>query len=190
MKQLLFFSILILLSFSSCKNNKTSSEEQPKTNHTIEQEAQTQNAIAVMNPKSGSNVTGKVEFRQEGKKVVMNLTLEGFETNDGKHAIHIHETGDCSAEDGTSAGGHWNPHGHDHGKWGTDNHHLGDITNLTISENGTTNFSMITEKWTLLEGENNIIGKSIIVHAQEDDFTTQPTGAAGTRIACGVIEQQ
>ena len=116
------------------------------------------------------------------------VNLKGLEP--GEHAIHIHEAGDCSSDDGKSAGGHWNPTDHDHGHLGVgDDYHLGDIGNLNAAEDGTVTLTGTTDKWSMKKGdENSILGHAVIVHAKADDFVSQPSGAAGTRIACGVIE--
>jgi Cu-Zn family superoxide dismutase len=139
-----------------------------------------------LEPKSGSKVTGKATFTEKGKQVVLHLEVEGAPP--GEHAAHIHEFGDCSAPDGKSAGGHWNPTTDEHGKWGVDHFHLGDIGNMTIKPDGKGEIELTTDKWSLAEGAtNNPSGKSIVVHGGVDDFKTQPTGNAGNRIACGVI---
>jgi len=111
-------------------------------------------------------------------------------TDNRLHAIHIHEKSDCSSDDGKSTGGHWNPTGTSHGKWGSpDGFHKGDIGNLTADENGKATVTLKTDLWCVgcQDDTKNVVGKAIIVHSGEDDFTTQPTGAAGGRISCGGI---
>ena len=137
-----------------------------------------------VNSKSGTQTAGSAKFTQTGKTVKMNLDIKNL--TPGIHAVHIHEKGDCSAADGSSAGGHWNPTSHNHGKWESHAFHMGDIGNLTANENGTATLVFKTDKWCLgCEDETkNIIGKSIIIHAKEDDFQTQPTGNAGGRVGC------
>ena len=143
-------------------------------------------ASAQMEPKSGSEVTGNATFVLEGDKVTLYLSLQNLPP--GVHAAHIHEFGDCSAEDGSSAGGHWNPLDMDHGKWNEAPFHLGDLGNVEADEVGNGPLTLTTSMWTIGSGAlDDVVGKSIVVHAAEDDFTTQPTGAAGGRIACGVI---
>ena len=137
-------------------------------------------------PKSGSTVAGKASFEQKGKEVVFKLDVE--KAPPGVHAVHIHENGDCSSPDGKSAGGHWNPTAMAHGQWGHEKHHLGDLGNMTVGADGKGTITLTTDKWALSGGgTNDVNGKSIIVHEKVDDFTTQPTGNAGGRIACGVI---
>jgi Cu-Zn family superoxide dismutase len=143
-------------------------------------------ALAQLEAKSGSEVTGQGMFELEGDKVTLYLSLQNLPP--GVHAVHIHEVGDCSAEDGTSAGGHWNPLTMDHGKWNEAPFHLGDLGNVEADEYGNGSLTLTTSMWTISSGAlDDVVGKSIIVHESEDDFTTQPTGGAGGRIACGVI---
>ena len=106
----------------------------------------------------------------------------------GVHGFHIHETGDCSAPDGSSAGGHFNPTGAPHGGPQSAERHLGDLGNITADASGNAEVNIHAGGVTLGEGENAIMGKAIIVHAGADDLTTQPTGDAGARLACGVIQ--
>lgn len=105
----------------------------------------------------------------------------------GPHGFHLHETGDCTAEDFTSAGGHFNPTGVDHAGPGAEVHHGGDFGNVEIADDGTGRLELVSSMLTL-EGENGVIGKAVILHEGEDDLTSQPTGAAGGRLACGVVE--
>lgn len=146
-------------------------------------------AIATMNSASGSTASGTASFTQTGDNMVrMSIEMTGL--TPGDHALHLHEYGDCSAPDATSAGGHWNPGGMSHGKRGEGEFHAGDVINLTADPEGSVSWSEEIEGWTI-GGDNstNILGKGIIVHAEIDDFTTQPTGAAGGRVACGVIAE-
>jgi superoxide dismutase, Cu-Zn family len=120
----------------------------------------------------------------------MTLQVSLQNTHSGVHAVHLHETGDCSAHDATSAGGQWNPTGVKHGAWGNSPFHLGDIGNLTVGEDGTGSLNLTSDRWSMGTGaDNDLLGKAVIVHAKSDDFTTQPSGAAGDRIACGVIRE-
>ena len=110
----------------------------------------------------------------------------------GIHAIHLHEKADCSSPDGKSSGGHWNPTFNKHGKWGDENgYHKGDIGNFEVDENGRGRVTMETKEWCIdCEDETkNIVGKAVIVHQGADDFLSQPSGAAGSRIICGGIVQ-
>ncbi len=144
-------------------------------------------AIATIGSASGSNLTGTAIFTQSGDTIM--LTVEIQNVSPGVHAVHIHEKGDCSSPDGTSAGGHWNPTNVPHGQWGEGEFHLGDIGNITVGEDGTGKIELTTNLWEMGTGSDlDIVGRGIIVHAGADDFTSQPSGAAGTRIGCGAIQ--
>lgn len=138
--------------------------------------------------KSNTNTSGTVKFKENSGEVTMNISAENL--TPGVHAIHIHEKGDCSAPDATSAGGHWNPMTEMHGKWGHGEHHNGDIGNLTAGEDGKANLVFKTNRWCLTCDDDNkkIIGKAIVIHTKADDFTTQPTGNAGGRVGCVEIK--
>ena len=143
-------------------------------------------AIATIAPTSGNSVTGMAVFTQNGDQIT--LTIEIQNASPGLHAVHIHENGDCSSPDGKSAGGHWNPTGVAHGKWGEGEFHLGDIGNITVGEDGTGSIGLTTDLWEIGTGSDiDVVGRGIIVHADADDFTSQPSGNAGARIGCGVI---
>ena len=146
-----------------------------------------QEAIADIRPTtaSESNVTGKAVFTQDGNDIM--LTVDIQDASPGLHAVHIHATGDCSASDGTSAGGHWNPTAEEHGRWGGDSFHLGDLGNIPVGSDGTGYIERTTDLWDIDAGsDRDIVGKAIIVHAWEDHFTP-PSGNAGGRIGCGVV---
>ena len=137
-----------------------------------------------INSKSGTQTQGTAKFVQTGKNVEMDLNV--YKLTPGIHAVHIHEKGDCSSTDGSSAGAHWNPTNHDHGKFGSETFHMGDIGNLNADKDGTARLLFKTDKWCIgcKDETKNIIGKSLIIHAGRDDFKTQPTGNAGGRVGC------
>ncbi len=143
-----------------------------------------------MEPKSDSNVQGMVKFVEKDGQVSMSATFSGL--SPGEHAIHIHEKADCSSADGKSTGGHWNPTAEPHGKWGdAGGFHKGDIGNFLANEDGSAEVSFETDAWCIGCGDPNkdILGKAVIVHQGVDDFTSQPSGAAGARISCtGIIK--
>ena len=182
---LAFFS----LTFSCKKKEKTQPEVETNDVEIIEETKPKIKKIKVsLQPKSDSNVKGTVIFNETDGEVLMTALLEGL--SEGDHAIHIHEKADCSANDGTSTGGHWNPTKSKHGKWGDDSgYHRGDIGNLKADSKGNASISLKTDEWCIgcEDPTKNIIGKAIIVHEGIDDFVSQPTGAAGGRISCGGI---
>ncbi|MFC2101973.1 superoxide dismutase family protein [Bacteroidota bacterium] len=141
-------------------------------------------AICVLYPTEGNDVSGIVTFAStpEGVKVTADVT--GL--TPGKHGFHVHEFGDCSAPNGTSAGGHFNPDQKKHGGPHDQMRHEGDLGNLEADDAGVAHMSFIDSEL-MLTGPHSIIGYAIIVHAQEDDLVSQPTGNAGARVACGVI---
>ncbi len=142
-------------------------------------------AVANLEPKSGSQVTGTVTFTKVGDDVQVVANLQNLKP--GKHGFHIHEKGDCSAPDAASAGAHFNPtHAH-HGGPDTVDHHAGDLGNVTADASGKAHLDW-KGKWIALSGDNSVIGKSVVVHEKEDDLKTDPSGNSGARVACGVIE--
>ena len=142
-------------------------------------------AAAAIEGRSGSTLSGTAEFMMHGDQMMVSVSVKGAPP--GVHAVHIHEKGDCSAPDATSAGGHFNPGGHQHGAPDAKEHHAGDLGNMTVAADGTGSI-MVHSGELSLEGPNSIIGRAIIVHEKSDDFVTQPTGNAGGRIGCGVIK--
>lgn len=137
--------------------------------------------------KSNSNVSGTATFIENKGKVTFEAKLSGLQP--GVHAIHIHEKSDCSAADGSSAGGHWNPTFKKHGKWAEGEYHKGDIGNFTADENGNGTITLTTDEWCIGcdDPTKDVTGKSLIVHKDKDDFVSQPTGNSGARIACSAI---
>ncbi len=148
--------------------------------------APAQQATAMIASSSDSGVTGMAVFTQNGDQITLMIEIQG--ATPGLHAVHIHANGDCSSPDGTSAGGHWNPTGVAHGKWGEGEFHLGDIGNITVGEDGIGRITLTTDLWEIGTGSDvDVVGRGIIVHDGADDFTSQPSGAAGARIGCGAI---
>lgn len=141
-------------------------------------------AVAHIHAQGDGQPLGAVTFEQTEGGVNVNAQLSGLEQ--GKHGFHIHQYGDCTAEDLTSAGGHYNPYNMEHGAPTDSLRHVGDMGNLPVGSegNGTLDYlDTVIE----LNGPNSIIGRAIIIHSGADDLTSQPSGAAGERIACGVI---
>ncbi|HEX5392006.1 MAG TPA: superoxide dismutase family protein [Rhodocyclaceae bacterium] len=143
-------------------------------------------AVAVLAPASGSQVTGTVAFRAIPGGLHLEATVEGLTA--GPHGFHIHEVGDCSAPDATSAKGHFNPYAKTHGEHMDMNHHAGDMPNLVADANGKATWATDLQGVTLTPGDGNVLGRSVVIHADPDDYKTQPAGNSGKRIACGVIK--
>jgi superoxide dismutase, Cu-Zn family len=144
-----------------------------------------ENAVADLKPASGSSVAGVVVLTAKDGKVEVHVKASGLAPGD--HGFHVHEKGDCSAPDASSAGGHFNPASVEHGAPEATPHHAGDFGNLTADASGNVDKSM-TVDFLMLGGPNSAIGKAFIIHEKPDDMKTQPTGNAGARVACGVIE--
>jgi Cu-Zn family superoxide dismutase len=144
-------------------------------------------AIAHLAGASGSLVSGTLTLVQTGAGVRIHGDLGGLVPG-STHGFHVHETGDCSAADASSAGGHFNPGGSPHGKAGTSSHHAGDIDNITVDASGVAHVDA-TVVGTVLGGSasTNILGRALVVHVAADDYRTQPSGNSGKRIACGVV---
>lgn len=144
-------------------------------------------AVVNLASASGSLVSGRLNLMPMRDGVHLTGEIGGFAPNT-VHAIHIHEKGDCSAADASSAGGHFNPAGSPHGKVGSGAHHGGDMDNITANGEGVAKVSVHASGVTLGGGApNDVVGKAVIIHAAPDDYKTQPTGNAGGRQACGVI---
>ncbi len=143
-------------------------------------------AVAMLYPLGDSKAHGWVKFAAaEDGSIKVTAEISGLAPG-SKHAIHIHEFGDCSSADGKSTGGHYNPEGHKHGMPGSAEHHAGDFGNLTADDKGNATLDITVHDITLWGEHDPIIGRGMIVHADPDDGG-QPTGNAGGRIACGVI---
>lgn len=136
---------------------------------------------------SGSLVSGKLSVQPMGDGVHLTGEIGGLGAN-ATHAIHIHEKGDCSAADASSAGGHFNPSASAHGKVGSGAHHDGDMDNIVSNADGVARIDVHASSVTLGGGaSNDVAGKAVVVHAAPDDYRSQPAGNAGARVACGVI---
>lgn len=144
-------------------------------------------ANAGLKPTKGNKTIGEVTFEQVGDKVRVVAFVQGLKPGQ-EHGFHIHEKGDCSAPDAMSAGGHFNPFGKPHGHPTSAERHAGDLPALKADKDGRARMDVTLDQITLKPGPGNIIGRSVIVHADPDDYKTQPTGNSGARLACGVIQ--
>ena len=150
----------------------------------MEESSPVTKAICVLQPTEGNEVTGTVTFTKEGDGVKIVADLNGL--TPGKHGFHVHQYGDISGLDGKSAGGHFNPENMKHGGPNDLDRHVGDLGNVEAGGDGTAHYERV-DKVISLSGKHSVIGRAIIVHAGEDDLTSQPTGDAGSRVAYGVI---
>lgn len=144
-------------------------------------------AVATLSSTEGSQASGTVQLTQEPGGVRVVADLSGL--TPGAHGFHVHEVGDCSAPDASSAGDHFNPTGATHGDPASGAHHTGDLGNVTADASGNAHLDRVFPALTL-EGDQAIIGRALVLHALADDLTSQPSGESGARIACGVITRQ
>lgn len=175
----IFQNSVLILGAAAFLTGCKSDHKEHKKEHIVEK------AVVKLSPTKGNNAHGTVTFiaAEGGMHIIANV--EGL--TPGKHGFHIHENGDCSAPDGSSAGAHFNPTKHKHGAPDSQDRHVGDLGNLEANENGVAHYDRVDGvlKFT---GETSILNRSVVVHADADDYKTQPTGNSGGRVACGVIE--
>ena len=143
-------------------------------------------ATAKLDSTKGNGAAGTVTFAQRMGKVYVTAVVTGLAPG-REHGFHMHERGDCSSGDGMSTGGHWNPDGQPHGPQSAA-HHAGDMPSLVADANGNAKTSFTLEGVTVVAGPKSVVGRGLIVHKDPDDYKTQPTGNAGARIACAVIQ--
>lgn len=143
-------------------------------------------AQALLKAIKGSKLKGIIHFSEENGKMKVETMVQGLKT--GPHGFHIHEIGDCSAADFSSAGGHFNPGHAEHGSLETTTRHAGDLGNLIADKKKKAHTTIVVDGLSFKPGPNNIIGKSIVIHEDADDLHSQPAGKSGKRLACGVIE--
>ena len=145
-------------------------------------------ATALLAPTAGNTASGSIRFTQLPGKVLVSGEVRGLLPNT-IHGFHIHEKGDCSSGDGMGTGGHFNPDGHAHGAATAAMHHAGDLPSLQADASGNARINFESATLAVGSGANDVLGRGLIVHKDPDDFTTQPTGNSGARIACAAIRQ-
>jgi Cu-Zn family superoxide dismutase len=185
----------LIISCNNSSDTKTTEDSAANTTTTIspaENTSGTQTAVATISgTKADTTVEGTATFTQEGTgNVKMELSVTVAKMANKTVAVHIHEHPDCG-DSGKNTHGHWNPTNQAHGKWGSAAFHAGDIGNVTLDANGKGSTTIDTNLWSIGgDSTKNILNRAIIVHSGTDDFTTQPTGNAGSRIGCGIIEKK
>ena len=194
----LFSALLIISIFSlvSCGSNETNTASENSDTTTavtsgVENEASNGAEAILSGTQPDTTVTGTVSFNEDNGKVKMTLDITVPKKANQSVAVHIHEHGSCG-DMGKEAHGHWNPTKMNHGKWGSAAFHSGDIGNVSLNAEGKGTLELETDLWSIsgTDSTKNILNKAIIVHGGVDDFTTQPTGNAGSRIGCGVINKK
>lgn len=178
----------------SCGSNETSTVDEKSDTTTVTDKVENEtNATAeavLSGTQQDTTVTGTVRFTEDDGKIKMTLDITIPKKANSSVAVHIHEHGNCG-DMGKEAHGHWNPTKENHGKWGSAPFHRGDIGNVDLNGEGKGSMELETDLWSISGSDTtkNILNKAIIVHGGKDDFTTQPTGNAGSRIGCGVINK-
>ncbi|HZN56707.1 MAG TPA: superoxide dismutase family protein [Planctomycetota bacterium] len=145
-------------------------------------------ARAAIDARSGSSLNGSALFTESDGSVRVLVMVSG--ASPGKHAVHVHEKGDCSDAEANNAGGHFNPDSHKHGAPGVTEHHAGDFGNVEVGSDGSGRLELTAGDITVRPGPRSIVGRAIVVHAMPDDFVSQPAGNAGGRVGCGVIRAE
>lgn len=181
MKSLKSFSFLVVAVILAVGCNQEADDIQLDTGDITTDYSE---AIAVIHPTEGNDISGTVTFNAEEDEVRVQAEIEGLES--GNHGFHIHEFGDCSAPDASTAGGHFNPDDNPHAGPEAEERHVGDMGNIEGNEDGTATRSYVDSVLTL-NGPESIIGHAVVIHEGEDDLESQPTGDAGARLGCGVI---
>jgi len=172
-----------LLALAACSSTPQAEPPPP-----AQPQSTAQQAVAVLASASGSRVSGKLSLAPMGDGVHISGEVGGLPAN-GQFGFHVHEKGDCSAADASSAGGHFNPTAATHGRAGSGAHHAGDMDNISSDASGVATVNVHLRGVTLGGGAlNDIAGRAVIVHAAADDYSSQPAGNAGARVACGVIK--
>lgn len=139
-----------------------------------------------MKATQGNTASGDIHLSPAPGGVRLQGQISGLKAG-AEHGFHVHEKGDCSAPDATSAGGHFNPEGHAHGLVAGAVHHAGDLPALKADAQGMAKFDAVVAGLTLSAGSHSVTGRSLVIHRDPDDGVTQPTGNSGPRVACGVI---
>lgn len=186
----LFMMVAVLALAAGCAGPKEEAPAPAPEPAATETAAPAQDLVATahLEGREGSGTSGEVTFTQHGDEVTVDVHVEGASPA-GAHGFHVHEKGDCSAADFTSAGGHFNPAGVEHTCPPTLPRHAGDLGNIEIGEDGTGHLSLTVPASLLsvAEGDHSVVGHAVILHEGTDDCESQPTGAAGARLACGVV---
>ncbi len=185
MKKLIVLS-LTLAAVVSCSHKAKDTHTEASATPVAETAPAPTRAQAVLKAANGLKIKGIIHFTEENGVMKVESMVEGLKA--GPHGFHIHEVGDCSKADFASAGGHFNVNSSNHGSLDSKVRHAGDLGNLIANGKGVAKSTVTIHGVTLAAGANSIIGKSVIVHKDKDDFKSQPAGNSGARQACGIIE--
>ena len=181
------FAAALAIGLTACASAPSPTDAPPAAAPTTQNTSTAKQAIANLASASGSLVSGRLTLVPMGDGVHITGEIGGLQAN-SSHGFHIHEKGDCSAADASSAGGHFNPAAKPHGRTGHGAHHAGDGDNLVADSQGVARVNAHFSGVSLGGGSaNDIAGRALIVHANADDYSSQPAGNAGARVACGLI---
>lgn len=198
MKRLSPLFLCLMIAFTSacigCNNETTeTSTDSDTTSTTTNNDTSNSNQVAEVSLNAmypDTSVTGSATFTQNGNNVKLSLNVTIPNKANQAVAVHIHETGDCG-DTAKKAGPHWNPGAAQHGKWGENSFHSGDIGNINLDAQGRGTIELETDMWSIGgDSTKNILNRALVVHGKSDDFKSQPAGNAGTRIGCGVITRR
>lgn len=181
--------ISVMIACTNSSNTTDSRDSLEMLNDTTVSDLPSDLAYAdISGTKSDTSGSGRAEFtKKDDGTVEMSLTVNFPKMANKSVAVHFHEHGDCG-DAGKGAHGHWNPTNEAHGKWGSAAYHSGDIGNVQLNAEGTGAVTVSSNRWSIGgDDKTNILNRAVIVHSGVDDYTTQPTGNAGSRIGCGVI---
>jgi Cu-Zn family superoxide dismutase len=173
-----FRTSLVVLTFLSLVSFIAQAQPEEKSSAPLK-------AVAVLNPIGGNKVSGTVTFTEVADGVQVHAEITGLAP--GNHGFHVHEFGDCSAADASSAGAHFNPTNKPHAGPDAAERHVGDMGNVQADASGKAKLEYVDHQISLTNDQQSAIGRSVVVHAKADDLKSQPAGDSGARIACGVI---
>lgn len=185
---ILFVVIAGLVLVGACAPKQEADAPEPEVEVETEMEVEEEVAMvamATLAPRADGTASGTITFTEGDGDVLIEAEITGAPA--GVHGFHIHDQGDCSSEDFKSAGGHFNPGETPHGGPTDSIRHGGDLGNIEIADDGTGTLTLSSEQLTVGDGDNSVVGRGVILHEGEDDLVSQPTGAAGARLACGVV---
>jgi len=178
-------SVVVVTGACGSKQEAAAPEPAPAPELEVVEEAAPAVAVAILQPRADSELSGMVSITETADGVLVTAEIAGIAP--GMHGLHLHELGDCSSDDFKSSGGHFNPTDAPHGAPTDEMRHAGDFGNIEIGEDGAGRLELSTAMLTVADGPYTVVGRGVILHEGEDDLESQPTGAAGGRIGCGVV---
>ena len=185
-KMTLVLALMAIVAMNGCGAKEEAAQE-PAEQAVTDPEPAPPSAVAELHGRADNEIQGWVLVKEKDGEVFIEAHVENAPA--GMHGLHIHQVGDCSSDDFKSAGGHFNPTESAHACPDADEHHAGDLGNVEIGEDGLVHAELTSSMLTVIEGPASVIGRAVILHEKADDCETQPTGAAGSRLACGVFEE-